>query len=140
MPINPLGYSCIKKLQRDNLLYAYNEPMNIYSVGGLLSRGHHFFIKCHGILSVSWLKLNDLRIQILINILVDIVPNFLQLLSILYNGCRECLEGVCTRNKHSWTKIYSRIKIIDFAKDHMGFFPHWCNGVCRSRNKECCKL
>ena len=32
MPINPLGYSCIKKLQRDNLLHAYNEPINIYSV------------------------------------------------------------------------------------------------------------
>jgi hypothetical protein len=32
MPINPLGYSCIKKLQMDNLLHAYNEPINIYSV------------------------------------------------------------------------------------------------------------
>ena len=32
MPINPLGYSCVKKLQRDNLLHAYNEPINIYSV------------------------------------------------------------------------------------------------------------
>ena len=32
MPINPLGYSCIKKLQRDNLWHAYNEPINIYSV------------------------------------------------------------------------------------------------------------
>ena len=32
MPINPLGYYCIKKLQRDNLLHAYNEPINIYSV------------------------------------------------------------------------------------------------------------
>ena len=32
MPINLLDYSCIKKLQRDNLLHAYNEPMNIYSV------------------------------------------------------------------------------------------------------------
>ena len=32
MPINPLGYSCIKKLQRDNLWHAYNEPMNFYSV------------------------------------------------------------------------------------------------------------
>ena len=31
MPINPLGYSCMKKLQRDNLLHAYNEPINIYS-------------------------------------------------------------------------------------------------------------
>ena len=31
MPINPLGYSCIKELQRDNLLHAYNEPINIYS-------------------------------------------------------------------------------------------------------------
>ena len=31
VPINPLGYSCIKKLQRDNLLHAYNEPINIYS-------------------------------------------------------------------------------------------------------------
>ena len=31
-PINPLGYSCIKKLQRDNLWHAYNEPINIYSV------------------------------------------------------------------------------------------------------------
>ena len=31
MPINSLGYSCIKKLQRDNLLHAYNEPKNIYS-------------------------------------------------------------------------------------------------------------
>ena len=31
MPINPLGYSCIKKIQRDNLLHAYNEPINIYS-------------------------------------------------------------------------------------------------------------
>ena len=31
MPINPIGYSCIKKLQRDNLLHAYNEPINIYS-------------------------------------------------------------------------------------------------------------
>ena len=26
VPINPLGYSCIKKLQRDNLLHAYNDP------------------------------------------------------------------------------------------------------------------
>ena len=34
MPINPLGYSCIKKLQRDNLWHAYNEPINFYSVGG----------------------------------------------------------------------------------------------------------
>ena len=33
MPIDPLGYSCIKKLQRDNLWHAYNEPINIYSVG-----------------------------------------------------------------------------------------------------------
>ena len=33
VPINPLGYSCIKKLQRDNLLHAYNEPINIYSEG-----------------------------------------------------------------------------------------------------------
>ena len=32
MPINPLGYSCTKKLQRDNLLHAYNEPINTYSV------------------------------------------------------------------------------------------------------------
>ena len=32
MPINPLGYSCIKKLQRDNLWHAYNEPINFYSV------------------------------------------------------------------------------------------------------------
>ena len=31
MPINSLGYSCIKKLQRDNLWHAYNEPINIYS-------------------------------------------------------------------------------------------------------------
>ena len=31
MPINPLGYSCIKKLQRDNLWHAYNEPINFYS-------------------------------------------------------------------------------------------------------------
>ena len=31
MPTNPLGYSCIEKLQRDNLLHAYDEPMNIYS-------------------------------------------------------------------------------------------------------------
>ena len=30
--MNPLGYSCIKKLQRDNLWHAYNEPINIYSV------------------------------------------------------------------------------------------------------------
>ena len=33
MPINSLGYSCIKKLQRDNLLHAYNEPINLYSEG-----------------------------------------------------------------------------------------------------------
>ena len=33
MPINPLGYPCIKILQRDNLLHAYNEPINIYSAG-----------------------------------------------------------------------------------------------------------
>ena len=32
MPINPLGYSCIKKLQRDNLWHAYNELINFYSV------------------------------------------------------------------------------------------------------------
>ena len=32
MPINSLGYSCIKKLQRDNLWHAYNEPINFYSV------------------------------------------------------------------------------------------------------------
>ena len=32
MPINPLGYSCIKKLQRNNLWHAYNEPINFYSV------------------------------------------------------------------------------------------------------------
>ena len=32
MPINPLSYSCIKKLQRDNLWHAYNEPINFYSV------------------------------------------------------------------------------------------------------------
>ena len=32
MPINSLGYSCIKKLQRDNLWPAYNEPINFYSV------------------------------------------------------------------------------------------------------------
>ena len=32
MPINPLGYSCIKKIQRDNLWHAYNEPINFYSV------------------------------------------------------------------------------------------------------------
>ena len=25
-----VGYSSTNKLQRDNLLYAYNEPMNIY--------------------------------------------------------------------------------------------------------------
>ena len=31
MPINSLGYSCIKKLQRDNLWHAYNEPINFYS-------------------------------------------------------------------------------------------------------------
>ena len=29
MPINALGYPCIKKLQRDNLLHAYNMPINI---------------------------------------------------------------------------------------------------------------
>ena len=72
--------------------------------------------------------------------LTYIVPNFLQLLSILYNGCLEYLEGVCAWNKYSWTKIYSPTKIVDFEKDHMGFYLHWCNGVCRSRNKECCKL
>ena len=32
MLINHLGYSCMKKIQRDNLLHAYNEPINIYSV------------------------------------------------------------------------------------------------------------
>ena len=32
MPINPLGYSCIKKLQKDNLWHAYNEPIHFYSV------------------------------------------------------------------------------------------------------------
>ena len=32
MPINPLSYSCIKKLQRDILWHAYNEPTNFYSV------------------------------------------------------------------------------------------------------------
>ena len=32
MPINSLGYSCIKKLKRDNLWHAYNEPINFYSV------------------------------------------------------------------------------------------------------------
>ena len=32
MPIDSLGYSCIKKLQRDNLWHAYNEPINFYSV------------------------------------------------------------------------------------------------------------
>ena len=31
MPINPLGYSCIKELQRDNLWHAYNMPINFYS-------------------------------------------------------------------------------------------------------------
>ena len=31
MPINSLGYSCIKKLQKDNLWHAYNEPINFYS-------------------------------------------------------------------------------------------------------------
>ena len=31
MTINPLGYSCIKKLQRDNLWHAYNMPINFYS-------------------------------------------------------------------------------------------------------------
>ena len=30
-PINSFGYSCIKKLQRDNLWHAYNEPINFYS-------------------------------------------------------------------------------------------------------------
>ena len=34
-PINPLGYSCIKKLQRDKLWHAYNEPINFYSVQAL---------------------------------------------------------------------------------------------------------
>ena len=29
MPINSLGYPCIKKLQRDNLWHAYNMPINI---------------------------------------------------------------------------------------------------------------
>ena len=67
-------------------------------------------------------------------------PTFLQLLSILYNGCLEYLEGVCDWNKYSWTKIYSPTKIVDFEKDHMGFYIHWCNGVCHSRDKECCKL
>ena len=36
MPINPLGYSCIKKLQRDNLWHAYNEPINFYSANPIL--------------------------------------------------------------------------------------------------------
>ena len=31
LPINSIGYPRIKKLQRDNLLHAYNEPINIYS-------------------------------------------------------------------------------------------------------------
>ena len=35
MAINPLGYSCIKKLQKHNLLHAYNEPINIYSTYAL---------------------------------------------------------------------------------------------------------
>ena len=32
LPINSIGYPRIKKLQRDNLWHAYNEPINIYSV------------------------------------------------------------------------------------------------------------
>ena len=39
VPINPLGYCCIKELQRDNLLHAYNEPINIYSVVIVYSTG-----------------------------------------------------------------------------------------------------
>ena len=38
MPINSLGYSCEKKLQRDNLWHTYNEPINIYSV--IIDLGH----------------------------------------------------------------------------------------------------
>ena len=32
LPINSLGYPRKKKLQRDNLWHAYNEPINFYSV------------------------------------------------------------------------------------------------------------
>ena len=39
VPINPLGYSCIKKLQRDKLLHAYNEPINIYSEASIIWYG-----------------------------------------------------------------------------------------------------
>ena len=39
LPINSIGYPRIKKLQRDNLWHAYNEPMNIYSVRSL-----HLFV------------------------------------------------------------------------------------------------
>ena len=41
MPINPLGYTCIKKLQRDNLWHAYNEPINFYSVDIVLRLSSH---------------------------------------------------------------------------------------------------
>ena len=33
MPINSLGYPYIKKLQRDNLLHAYNMPIDIIQCG-----------------------------------------------------------------------------------------------------------
>ena len=39
MPINPLCYWSIKKLQRDNLLHAYNEPINIYSEASIIWYG-----------------------------------------------------------------------------------------------------
>ena len=46
VPINLLGYSCIKKLQSDNLWHAYNEPINIYSVYIVK------FISTHGVVKV----------------------------------------------------------------------------------------
>ena len=46
VPINPLGYSCIKKLQRDNLWHAYNEPINFYSAQKFCHPYFHWYIHC----------------------------------------------------------------------------------------------
>ena len=51
VPINSLGYSCIKKLQRDNLWHAYNEAINFYSADfsikystrAIITRGLYIF-------------------------------------------------------------------------------------------------
>ena len=60
LPINSLGYPQIKKLQRDNLWHAYNEPINIDSEAVPADKFQNCIKSKEEIYSVSTIDINFL--------------------------------------------------------------------------------